>query len=580
MNTAFCTSPKSRHRAAFALLIVLTMLAISMVALLGALNWTATNGRQTVRNTDYSKVTAAAEAGTEKIVCRIIDDFLNVGESEVYDNLTSYRALVPTTTENAYWSQFQFFHPSGATNSTYVDRVQNQIFTNLNSQYLGLKGWVSRYRVVANASTGSGARLIRSAVGQELETAAIPIFQYAIFYGLDLELHSMTDMDVRGRVHSNKKLYTYPSATTTFYSDVTVVDDIIKTRKPGDPDFSNAAAKGSTIYKAKKDTKVSSLNLPIGTNNTPDVVRQVLNIPPSGEDIDSALGRQRYYNKAELVIVVTNTTVSAFAKAPFSDTKYTIPWTNLNSFVATNISFTDQREGKVIKATEIDVSKIAAWSVTNNSVINAIGAKAVNLVYIADNRVVTGSQLTGVRLKNGQTLPTRGLTVATPNPLYVKGHFNQPTTAHLGTTNTSNTKPASLVSDALTILSGDWNDADSASDYTSRDASDTTVNAAILTGIVETSSGIYSGGAHNLGRFLEDWSGRTLSYNGSMVVLFNSIKATAPFQQPGDYYDPPERDFAFDLNFLDGTKLPPGTPELRDIVRSQWATLAPNTTSF
>jgi hypothetical protein len=65
-----------------------------------------------------------------------------------------------------------------------------------------------------------------------------------------------------------------------------------------------------------------------------------------------------------------------------------------------------------------------------------------------------------------------------------------------------------------------------------------------------------------------------------MVVLFNSIKAKAPFQQPGDYYDPPQRDFAFDLNFLDGTKLPPGTPELRGIVRARWAALAPNTTSF
>jgi hypothetical protein len=420
----------------FALLIVLTMVAISMVALAGALNWTASNGRQTLRNTDYSKTSAAAEAGTEKIASRMIDDFLNVGESEVYGNLASYRALVPTRSESSYWSQFGFSHPSGATNSTYVDRVQNQVFTNLDSQYEGLKGWVSKYRVIANASTGQGSRLVRAAVGQELETAAIPIFQYAIFYGLDLELHSMTEMDVRGRVHSNRKLYTYPSATTTFYSDVTVVDDLIKTRKPGDPDFSKSPAKGSTIFKAKKDTKVAALNLPIGMDNTPDAVREVLNIPPSDEDIDSALGRQRYYNKAELVIVITNNAVSAFAKAPYSSTTYTVPWTDLTALVATNISFTDQREGKTIKATEIDVSKIAAWSATNTSVFGAIGAKPVNLIYVADNRKVTSSQLTAVRLKNGQTLPNRGLTVATPNPLYVKGHFNQPTSAHLGTTNT------------------------------------------------------------------------------------------------------------------------------------------------
>ena len=81
-----------------------------------------------------------------------------------------------------------------------------------------------------------------------------------------------------------------------------------------------------------------------------------------------------------------------------------------------------------------------------------------NLIYVADQRSTTSSQLAGVRLINGQTLPSRGLTVSTPNPLHVKGHFNQPTAAYLGTTNTSNAKPASLVSDALTLLSSAWDD--------------------------------------------------------------------------------------------------------------------------
>jgi hypothetical protein len=76
-----------------------------------------------------------------------------------------------------------------------------------------------------------------------------------------------------------------------------------------------------------------------------------------------------------------------------------------------------------------------------------------------------------------------------------------------------------------------------------------TVNAAILAGIVKTSqsSSIYSGGAHNLMRFLEDRTNKTLTYNGSMVVLYNSIRAIRPFQQPGSYYEPPERNLAFDL---------------------------------
>jgi hypothetical protein len=236
-----------------------------------------------------------------------------------------------------------------------------------------------------------------------------------------------------------------------------------------------------------------------------------------------------------------------------------------------------------MKVTEIDVGKIQAWSTTNLSVASAIGAaKPVNLIYVQDQRSLSGSQLAAVRLVNGQTLPNRGLTVATPNPLYVKGHYNQPTSTHLGTTNTSNTKPASLASDALTALSANWDDGESAGDYDDRNAANMTLNAAVLSGIVETStaSSIYSGGAHNLARFLEDWSGKTFTYNGSMVVLFNSVKATQPFQQPGDYYEAPVREYSFDLNFTNPAKLPPGTPELRGVIRDRWAQIQPGRTSF
>src|SRR5690606_17533883 len=193
---------------------------------------------------------------------------------------------------------------------------------------------------------------------------------------------------------------------------------------------------------------------------------------------DSPLGRQRYYNKAELVIVVTDAGVNAFAKAPFSTTTYSIPAAQLNGLITTNDSFTDQREGKTVKVTELDVGEIEDWSTSNPSAINAIAAnKPVNHIYIADNRSVQSSQSTAVRLKNGRVLPDRGLTVATPNPLYVQGHYNQPTSSHLGTTHTSNTKPASLASDALTVLSPSWQDSKSSSSYTKRNASDMTINA-------------------------------------------------------------------------------------------------------
>ena len=76
----------------------------------------------------------------------------------------------------------------------------------------------------------------------------------------------------------------------------------------------------------------------------------------------------------------------------------------------------------------------------------------------------------------------------------------------------------------------------------------------------------------NFPRFLENWGGKTLTYNGSLVAMFYSKIATAPWGSP-DTYSPPARNWAFDINFLDATKLPPGTPEVRAIIRGEWATV-------
>jgi hypothetical protein len=178
-------------------------------------------------------------------------------------------------------------------------------------------------------------------------------------------------------------------------------------------------------------------------------------------------------------------------------------------------------------------------------------------------------------LINGQTLPSAGLTVATLNPLYVKGHYNAPSGA-LGTTNTSATAPASLVADAITVLSGSWNDADSGDDLSERDASSTTINAGVIAGIVPSGGGNFSGGVYNFLRMLEDWGGTTLTFNGSMVALYSSQIATAPWVGSGDVYGPPTRKYSLDWNFKNPAKLPPGTPELKMLVRSQWAMIQPN----
>jgi len=300
---------------------------------------------------------------------------------------------------------------------------------------------------------------------------------------------------------------------------------------------------------------------------SPEAVREILQPPPPDEPIDSPMGRGRYYNKAELVIQVTDTNVSVGYKQPYTSSLTSIPWLVTTNFISTNKAFTDQRESKTILTTEIDVGKFIIWASTNATITSGLGGPP-NLIYIKDSRTWNTTKMPGVRLVNGQTLPSRSLTIATPNPLYTKGNYNQPNPAYLGGTNTSNTKPASLICDAYTLLSSSFSDSASSGSYTSRVANDTTVVAAIIAG--NSPSGlIYGGGVNNLTRLLESWNGHTYTLNGSLVCLFPSAMATAPFQNPGVYYSAPTRNINFDSNFLDVTRLPPGTPTVRVVVPAE-----------
>jgi hypothetical protein len=272
----------------------------------------------------------------------------------------------------------------------------------------------------------------------------------------------------------------------------------------------------------------------------------------------------------DMILVVSNSGVSATSGR--SDNFGTaVPSAEVAAMVTTSNIFWDARESKTVRPLDINVGVLTEWSATNSSV------GSIASIYVVDRRTLPGGELAAVRLRNGRNLPARGLTVATARPLYVWGHYNQTNSANLGTTNTITTRPASLVADAVTLLSTNWTDANSsAASVSGRPARPTTVNAAILTGVVETTLGKYSGGMENFPRFLEDWGlANTLTYNGSMVKMFPSLYATNAWGK-SDVYAPPKRNWAFDANFNDSAKLPPLTPSLVKVFRGQWATVRPD----
>ncbi|PYL01528.1 MAG: hypothetical protein DME19_01325 [Verrucomicrobia bacterium] len=552
----------------FSLVLVLVFTGVLFLLLSGVLAWTTTHSNLTQRYNEYYDGIAAAEAATEKVVASIAADFQSSGVNGVDANLANYGATVPTPGEVSDWAGYEFDDPSGAQNATYVSKLTAWQYSDLNWKYAGFKGSNSVYRVISNARNTASRYNITSAVKQEIQIVSIPLFEFGVFYSLDMELCALWEnFTVPGRVHCNGTIYSMPNqVTVTFSGDVTAAQKILATNSPSDP-YNNRTL-GTNIYQREHDWNVSSLNLPLGTNNNPINLHALIEIPPGTELTSSLMGLQRYYNKADLILLVSNTNVTARSGA-YNGFATTIDWTNINSFVNTNVSFNDARESKTIKATQIDVAKFATNSNYNN--LSSLLGRPVKTLYVADLRTQISSTKPGVRLVNGKALPAAGLTVATLNPLYVLGHYNAPNSS-LGTNNTSQTVPASLVADAFTVLSGGWTDPNGGSQV-----NDTTVNAAVLAGIVPSDGSNFSGGVENFLRLLENWNSHTLTFNGSMAALFPSQTATSPWEA-GSYYFPPVRMFSFDPNFLDNTMLPPGTPWVRTIVRSSWNITQANST--
>lgn len=557
---------RRKNQSGYALAFVLIFSAIGLALLAGVLLSASTNASLTQRNNQYFASVEASEAATEKVIAELTSDFLGNGAATVSGKMSVYHSRTPQASENSRWNKFSFKDKKGNSSSTEVDLISDWATTALISQYQGLTGYAATYRITSYAQN-LGAVNLTGAVQQDIQLATVPVFQFAIFYNMDLEICPGPNMTITGRVHSNGNIYAQPQAQLIFQNDVTAAKNIVANKSPDDPTIRTP---GSITFDAAHDSGVASLNLPIGTNNSPSAVHAIIEIPPNGESPNSEMGQQRLYNEADLIILVYDTSVDVHGGNNNNGNGATVQWKDAKTFVSTNGSFFDQREAKTIDYTQIDIGKLSKWATTNKNV------KAVQSVYVADLRSQNSGTEPGVKLIDGQTLPSAGLTVASPDPLYVQGNYNVASSA-LGTTNTSQSAPAALIADSIDVLSGSWSDSNSTKSLSNRAASDTTVNAAFLAGIVPSGSGYYSGGIENFPRFLEDWTSHNFTYNGSMVVMFPSTIGTAPWKGTGslyNVYNPPTRKWNFDLNFTNPNKLPPLAPAIRVAIRGGWSAIA------
>ncbi len=185
-----------------------------------------------------------------------------------------------------------------------------------------------------------------------------------------------------------------------------------------------------------------------------------------------------------------------------------------------------------------------------------------------------GLKLVNAALGNVPTKPdgTGGFTVASENIVYIVGNYNADD-AGFGDPHAA----TSVVTDATSFLSKNWLDWRSFANPitpSNRLAVTSYYRVAVAAGKNvnwpnpawgEEDDGL-DGGTHNFLRYLERWSGETFNYRGSLVSLYYSEYASGLYKCCSAVYSPPTRAYAFDTDFLDLDKLPPGTPRFRDVV--------------
>jgi hypothetical protein len=603
--------PRSCH--GYALVMVMGLTAVTIIALAATLNRTSTNSRLNNRSVEYSVCVNAAETACERVYARMAYDFQSAGLGLVQNSLANYRGYYPSSSDNPYWAQFSFSDGRGTANSTYVGYLTNYTGA-LPSQY---PNWSTMgapiYRIVSNVTRPNSSTPVVGTMQMDVLLALVPITTYAIFYSGNLEFSTCAAMIVNGRVHANGYIYVGTDASLSFSNLVTTPFTVSSPALNGH----NSSWSGPTTFAGGYKNYAPSVTLAIGNTNAGNTVQTIastnyhalIDMPPAGESASSDIGKIRCYNEAETVLLVSNTTVtfkvqqSVNAGVPGADPNPVILTTNWSPGNFTNVSalfpfltltngFNDHRETAYITNTQIDINAYAQWltNSSNTRVTTKLPASAgayPRMLYVADNRTTASGQLAAVRLVNGSNPPRNGelgFTLATPNPLYVKGNYNCPSSTNVASTNTIGTVSCALMSDSLTILSSNWQDSQNNTPTSSvHGATTTTINAAILTGAVPstgTSSSTFSGGVHNLPRLLEDWTGDTLWINTSIMNLFNSTRATHMFQNPPNYYSPPTRKFSFDPRFNDPAKQPPGIPCALVTVRFNYVQPPPNTLTY
>jgi hypothetical protein len=387
----------------------MSLAATGLLLMASVMSWANENSTVTARNSETFTTTYAAEAATEKTLGAIVQDDQNYGEGLVFTKsaASAYSSLIPTATDSPYWTNYLF--SAGTVPNTVIVSCVNSYTTNvLGPPYAGLQSVGATYEIIANAQNENTMYKIVATVGQQVLLGQIPIFQFAIFYNDTLEIDPGANMTVNGLVHGNTNIYIDPNAgvTLTFSNGVSATGTLLESENPSDPSSRNGP--GTIDFIAGSMADVNPLNLPVGTNtsgsttNVGSSVNAILQVPPPGENPNSAVGTNRLYNQVDMIISISNNNVITVTSGVGVNNAATVISNNQwSSFISTNGAFYNMRDDdNLVEPVDINVGALRQWSATNTVLrpllagLRGAADADVQSIFVVDQRYLSNAVVT------------------------------------------------------------------------------------------------------------------------------------------------------------------------------------------
>ena len=168
---------------------------------------------------DQTQAYAAAHAGLEKLTADLGRLFTGGNYSPSADDLAALEGAPPDFTG------FAFESPDGSSGYRLQQRAV-QTAPIAAGPYQGLVGLITPYEVTVTARTDGGAE---TRMRREVQTIAVPVFQFGIYSENDLSFFAGPNFSFGGRVHTNQNIYlAQQGETLTLQDRVTAVGEVVR----------------------------------------------------------------------------------------------------------------------------------------------------------------------------------------------------------------------------------------------------------------------------------------------------------------------------------------------------------------